>query len=110
VFKKKITKLNSQPAQYKQKLTKTIKKIIKKNYVGKHCSNLQCSKEKNYKAEFSTNSILKKNKINKNNSERKTPKNEKKKKEEDNFAKKKHVGKVKAKFSTSSILKKNRQR
>jgi len=34
----------------------------------------------------------------------------KKKKEEDNFAKKKNVGKVKAKFSTSSILKKNRQR
>ena len=46
--------------------------------MGKHCSNLQCFKGKNYKAKFSTSSILKK-KIDKNNSE----KNNKKK--EDNF-------------------------
>jgi hypothetical protein len=49
----------------KIKLTKTIleKKIIKKekkNHVGKYCSNPQYFKEKNYKAKFSTNSILKK--------------------------------------------------
>jgi len=33
----------------------------KKNYVGKYCRNLQCFKEKNYKAKFLTSSILKKN-------------------------------------------------
>ena len=43
-------------------------------------------KKKNYKAKFSTSSILKKNKINKNNSEKKKQKIEKK--EEDNFGKK----------------------
>ena len=42
-------------------------------------------KKKNYKAKFSTSFILKKKKINKNNSEKKT-KNWKK--EEDNFGKK----------------------
>ena len=50
----------------KIKSTKTIlkkknKKIIKrekKNHVGKHCSNPQCFKEKNYKAKFSISSIL----------------------------------------------------
>jgi hypothetical protein len=31
--------------------------------MGKHCNNLQCFKEKNYKAKFSTSSILKKNNI-----------------------------------------------
>jgi len=51
VLKKKITKLNSQPAQYEKKnrqtiLEKKIKKIIKKNNVGKHCSNPLCFKEK----------------------------------------------------------------
>jgi hypothetical protein len=45
-------------------------------------------KKKNYKAKFSTSSILKNNKINKNNSEKKHKKI-KKKKEEDNFEKKK---------------------
>jgi hypothetical protein len=48
----------------KIKSTKTIlekknKKNHKKNYVGKYCSNPQCFKEKNYKAKFSTSSILK---------------------------------------------------
>jgi type II secretory pathway component PulC len=48
VFKNKTTKLNSQLVQYeKNKIAKTIlekktKKIIKKNYVGKHYSNPQC--------------------------------------------------------------------
>ena len=54
VLKKKTTKLNSQPAQYeknkfnKDNFGKKNKKIIKKkkNHVGKHCSNLQCFKEK----------------------------------------------------------------
>jgi len=40
-------------------LDKKLKKIIKK-HVGKHCSGPQCFKEKNYKAKFSTSSILKK--------------------------------------------------
>jgi hypothetical protein len=48
----------------KIKSTKIIlEKIIKKkhkNHVGKHCSNPQCFKEKNYKAKFLTISILKK--------------------------------------------------
>jgi hypothetical protein len=66
--------------------------------VGKHCSNKRCFKEKNYKAKFSTSSILKK--INKNNSEKKTQKKKKKiriqfwKKKQKK--KKKHVGKVKS--------------
>jgi hypothetical protein len=65
VLKKKITKLNSQPAQYEKKIDKDNsrkknKKIIKKKHVKKHCSNPQCFKEKNYKAKFSVNSILKK--------------------------------------------------
>jgi hypothetical protein len=41
--------------------------------VGKHCSNPQCFKEKNYKTKFSTNSILKKQ-IDKDNSEKKNKK------------------------------------
>jgi len=65
-FLKKTTRLNSQPAQYeKNKIDKDnsenkIKKIIKKTYMGKHSSNPQCFKEKNYKVKFSTSSILKK--------------------------------------------------
>jgi hypothetical protein len=62
--------------------------------VGKHCSNPQRFKEKNYKLNFQP-TILKKIW----------------KKEEDNFEKKKakkmekkHVGKIKAEFSTSSIF------
>jgi len=51
-------------------LEKNIIKNEKKKHVGKHCSNPQCIKEKNYKAKLSTSSILKK-KINKNNSEKK---------------------------------------
>ena len=42
VLKKKITKLNSQSAQYKTKSTNIIlknKKIKQKNYVGKHRNN-----------------------------------------------------------------------
>jgi hypothetical protein len=51
VLKKKTTKLNSQPAQYKKnKINKdnSRKKIKKKekNQVGKHCSNPQCFKGK----------------------------------------------------------------
>jgi len=75
-----------------------LKKNKKKKHVGKHCSNPQCFKEKNYKTKFSTNSILKKQ-IDKDNSEKKN-------KKKDNFGKKKHVGKTKVKFSISLILKK----
>jgi hypothetical protein len=49
VLKKEITKLNSQSAQYKKKSTNIIlknKKIKKKNYVEKHCSNSQYYKGK----------------------------------------------------------------
>jgi len=60
-------------------MEKKQKKIIKKNHVGKYYSNPQCFKEKNYKAKFSTSSILKK-KIDKNNSEKKEEKKAKKKK------------------------------
>jgi hypothetical protein len=62
VLRKKITKLNSQPAQYKKKIDKdnSRKKIIKKNYVEKHYNNPQCFKKRNYKAKFSTSSTLKK--------------------------------------------------
>jgi len=70
VLKKKTMKLNSQPTQYEKnkidkdnsgkKIKTNHKKKKKKNHVGKHCSNPQCFKEKNYKAKFSTSSILKK--------------------------------------------------
>jgi hypothetical protein len=76
--------------------------------VGKHCSNLQCFKGKNYKAKFSTSSILKK-KIDKNNSEKNNTKKRRqfwnKKQKKIKKMEKIHTGKVKAKFSTSSILK-----
>jgi hypothetical protein len=52
---------NSQPTQYqKNKIDKDNfrKKLFKKNHVGKHYSNPQCFKEKNYKAKFSTSLIL----------------------------------------------------
>jgi len=73
-------------------------------------------KKKNYKAKFST-SLIWKNKIDKDNSEKKNTKKWKKKKKtilEKKKAKKKkwkkkgkqHTGKVKAKFPTSSKLKK----
>ena len=81
--------------------------------MGKYCSNTQCFKEKNYKAKFSTSSILK----NKSIKIILKKKKKKKQKKEDNFGEKnekqwekKHVGKVKAKFSTSLILEKNQQR
>jgi hypothetical protein len=45
----------------------------------KHCNNSQCFKEKNYKAKFSINSILKKNKIDRNNFRKKTGKKHEKK-------------------------------
>ena len=57
-LRKKSTKQNFQPPQYeKNKIEKDNfrKKIIKKGkktYVGKHCSNPQCFKGKNYKAKF----------------------------------------------------------
>jgi len=70
ILKKKITKLNSNQLNIKKKINKdnfeknhTKKKTQKrgkKNHVEKYCSNPQCFKEKNYKAKFSTNSILKK--------------------------------------------------
>ena len=47
--------------------------------MGKYCSNRQCLKKKNYKAKFPNSSIVKK-KIDKDNFEKKTQKNEKKKK------------------------------
>ena len=36
-----------------------------KNHTGKHCSNKQCFKEKNYNSKFSTSPILKKIKLTK---------------------------------------------
>jgi hypothetical protein len=76
--------------------------------------------KKNYKAKFSTSSILKKNKINKNNSEKKNTKKMKKRRRQfwekkskskmKKNGKKNMWGKVKTKFLTSSILKKNQQR
>ena len=39
--------------------------------MGKHCSNPQCFKEKNYKTKLSTSSIVKKKKFNKNSFEKK---------------------------------------
>jgi hypothetical protein len=50
MFKRKnITKLNSQSAQYKKKLTKI---ILKKNYVRKHRSNPQYFKGKKLQSEI----------------------------------------------------------
>jgi hypothetical protein len=52
MFKRKnITKLNSQSAQYKKKLTKIILKKKKKNYVRKHRSNPQYFKGKKLQSE-----------------------------------------------------------
>jgi hypothetical protein len=64
-LRKKSTKQNFQSAQYeKNRIDKdnSRKKIIKKekNPCGEHCSNPHCFKGKNYKAKFSTSSILKK--------------------------------------------------
>ena len=40
VLKKKITKQNSQPAQYEKKIDKNhFEKKKKKKHIGKHCSN-----------------------------------------------------------------------
>jgi hypothetical protein len=42
ILKKKTTKLNSQLAQYEKKIKSTkiiLETIIKKNHMGKHCSN-----------------------------------------------------------------------
>jgi glutaminase len=44
---------------------KILEKKKKKNHAGKHCSNQQCFKEKNYNSKFSTSSILKKIKLTK---------------------------------------------
>jgi hypothetical protein len=67
-------------------------------------------KKKNYEAEFSTSSILKKitKTILKKKHKKIKKKKERKKKTilEEKKNKKKHVGKVKAEFSISSILKK----
>jgi hypothetical protein len=43
-----------------------------KNYMEKNCYNPQCFQGKNYKAKFLTSLILKKNKINKENFEKKS--------------------------------------
>ena len=58
VLRKKTTKLNSQPAQYEKKNRQ--RQFQKRNHVGKHYSNPQYFKEKNYKAKFSTSLKLKK--------------------------------------------------
>jgi hypothetical protein len=64
----------------------------------KHCSNRQCFKEKNYKAKFSTSSIIIKNKIDKYNFFKKKKKRKKKKIIlKKNKKKKKHVGNGKKK-------------
>ena len=63
ILKKKTTKLNSQPAQLKKiKSTKTIleKKKKKKNVWGNIVAIYNVFFLKNYKAKFSTSSILKK--------------------------------------------------
>ena len=57
----------------------------KKKYVGKHHSNLQCFKEKNYKVKFSTSFIFKKIKSPKIILKKKEKRKEK---EEDKFEKK----------------------
>ena len=67
-------------------LEKNIIKNEKKKHVGKHCSNPQYFKEKNYKAKLSTSSILKKIKSIKTILKKNTKKC---KKEEDNFGNKK---------------------
>ena len=64
-------------------------------------------KKKNYKAKFSTSSILKKIKSTKTILKKKQKIEKKKKIILEKKMKKHHVGKVKAEFSTSSILKKN---
>jgi hypothetical protein len=52
-----LNQLNNQ----KNKIDKdNFGKKHKKNHVGKHCSNSQYFKEKNYKTKFSISSILKK--------------------------------------------------
>jgi hypothetical protein len=74
--------------------------------VRKHCSNLQCFKEKKLQSSI-LNQLHIKKKINKNDSGKK--KHKKMKKMKTILRKKmekKHVEKVKAKFSTRSILKK----
>ena len=66
VLKKKIMKLNSQSAQYEKNkidedsFRKKTKKIIKKTMWGNIVGIYSILKKKNYKTEFSTNSILKK--------------------------------------------------
>jgi len=89
----------------RKKNLKKEKKTMWRNTIAIHI----VLKKKNYEAEFSTSSILKK--ITKTILKKKHKKIKKKKREEeeDNFGrknKKKHVGKVKAEFSISSILKK----
>jgi hypothetical protein len=65
--------------------------------VGKHCNNQPCFKEKNYKAKFSTSSILKKIKSIKTIMKKNTKKRIQfwKKKSKKKW-KKKHMGKVKS--------------
>ena len=74
----------------------------------KHCSNLQCFKEKTTKLNSQPARYFK-NKIKKHKKRRRQFwKKKSNKKMEKN--KKKTCGKIKAEFLTSSILKKNRQR
>jgi hypothetical protein len=66
VFKKKTTKLNSQPTQYeknkidKDNSAKKNHKKRKKNHVGNTVAIYNVLKKKYYKTKFSTSSILKK--------------------------------------------------
>jgi hypothetical protein len=53
-----MKKIKSTKIILEKKTKKSLKN--KKNHVGKHFSNPQCFKEKNYKAKFPTSSILKK--------------------------------------------------
>ena len=66
-LKKKITKLNSQPAPYEK--IKIDKNERKKNHTGKHCSNLQCFMEKSTVVILNQLNI-KNNKIDKDNFEK----------------------------------------
>jgi hypothetical protein len=85
-LRKKSTKQNFQSAQYeknkidKDNSKKKNHKKEKKNPCGEHCSNPRCFKGKNYKAKFSTSSILKKIKLIKTILKKTTQKKKKKKK------------------------------
>jgi hypothetical protein len=80
---------------------------MKKSHIGKHCSNLKCFKEKNYRTKFLTSSILKKS------TKIILKKTQKEQKKEDNLGKKNvpkkrkknNVGKKGKKYKTKKINK-----